>query len=451
MRLKTVLSFLMLCICSLHAQAQGLIRDAEIEAILREFTDPILEAADLVPEDVKIFIIGDPGLNAFVANGQRIHLNTGLIIRSETPGQLKGVIAHETGHIAGAHGARRAQDIAIAQRPAYISIGLGIIAIAAGAPQIGAALILGSQEYAALNFLAHTRVQEASADQAAVSYLEAIGESPKGLVEFFENFRYQEVLSNAKRFPYFRSHPLASDRIQALRQRAIETGLWDVPPTERAQFQFDMMRAKLIGFLEPIGKVYREYPLSDTSPPARYARSIAAFKAVDVPTALAELESLLALDPDNPYYHELHGQILFETGQIEASLPPLKRAVRIAPNQPLIQISYARSLIALGTQEDIAQGELALRNALQVEPDNAFAWRELAIALDAQGKRAEAELATAESAYRVGDIVRANLFATRALDDLDQSSTLYVRASDIAAITDPRLPENRRAFQRARQ
>lgn len=434
---------------SIHAHAQGLIRDAEIEAILREYTDPILEAADLVPEDVKIILIGDKNLNAFVANGQRIHLNTGLIIASDTPGQLKGVIAHETAHIAGAHGARRAQDLAVARRPAYISIGLGIIAIAAGAPQLGAALIVGSQEYAALNFFAHTRVQEASADQAAVTYLEKIGESPAGIVEFFDNFRYQESISAAKRFPYFRSHPLAADRIQALRQRAQETGLWDVPPTERAQTQFDMMQAKLIGFLEPPGTVYRKYPLSDQSAPAMYARAISAFKSVDIQAALNEMENLLALDPDNPYFHELHGQILFETGRVADSVRPLERAVAIAPDEPLIQIAYARSLIARAEDGDIAAGEAALRDAILVDPDNAFAWRELAIALEAQGLRDEAELATAESFYRIGDVVRANLFSNRALNGLDRNSPLYVRASDIAAITDPRLPENRAAYRRS--
>ncbi|MEO1027721.1 MAG: M48 family metalloprotease [Pseudomonadota bacterium] len=449
---NVVISFLLMVIAgvsALQAHAQSLIRDAEIEAILREYTDPILRAAGLVPEDVKIFLIGDKSLNAFVANGQRIHLNTGLIITAETPGQLKGVIAHETGHIAGAHGARRAQDLAIARRPAYISIGLGIIAIAAGAPQLGAALIVGSQEYAALNFFAHTRVQEASADQAAVTYLEKIGESPSGLVEFFDNFRYQESISQAKRFPYFRSHPLASDRIQALRLRAEETGLMDVPPTERAQHQFDMMQAKLIGFLETPGHVYRKYPLSDTSQPAMYARTISAFRAVDIQAALNEMENLLATDPDNPFFHELHGQILFETGRISDSIRPLERAVSLAPDEPLIQIAYARSLIARAEEGDVDAGEKALREAILIDPDNAFAWRELAIALEAQGLRDQAELATAESYYRIGDIVRANLFANRALNGLSRSSTYYIRASDIAAITDPRLPENKAAYRRS--
>jgi len=158
--LKATLLALATLTISVTATAQGL-RDAEIEAILREFTDPILEAANLVPEDVNIYIIQDPSLNAFVTGGQNIFIHTGLIIRAETPGQLKGVIAHETGHIAGAHGARRAADLAKSARPGYISIGLGIIAIAAGAPEVGAALIANAQQLTALNFFTHTRAQEA--------------------------------------------------------------------------------------------------------------------------------------------------------------------------------------------------------------------------------------------------------------------------------------------------
>jgi len=147
------------------AQAQGIIRDAEIEEILRDYTNPILEAAGLRPEDVGLYIIDDPSLNAFVANGQRIHLFTGLIIASETPEQLMGVIAHEAGHITGAHGARRARDMQVAARPAYVSIGLGLLALAAGEGEAGAALLASSQQFAALNFFVHTRVQEATADQ----------------------------------------------------------------------------------------------------------------------------------------------------------------------------------------------------------------------------------------------------------------------------------------------
>lgn len=432
---------------ALPAMAQGL-RDAEIEAIIREYTDPILEAANLIPEDVNIYIIQDPSLNAFVAGGQNIFLNTGLIIRAESPGQLKGVIAHETGHIAGAHGARRSQDLAAASRPGYISIGLGIIAIAAGAPEVGAALIANSQQLTALNFYTHTRAQESSADQAALTYLERIGESPAGLVEFFEEFRYQEVLSQQRRFEYFRTHPLASDRISRLRSRAQESGLMDVPATDRALEQFAMMHAKLIGYLEPAVKVYQIYPLSDESLPARYARAHAAINTLDFGLALKEVNVLLDAEPENPYFHELHGFILFQSGDVEGSIPPYEKAVEYSNGNALLLISLARSMVERGHEGDIEQGEAALRQALIAEPGNAFAWSELAKALDKQGRRGEAELATAERSFYVGDYASAQNFAQRAIQNLEPGTTLHRRAEDIAAVTDPRLEENRRYYRR---
>ena len=433
---------------SLPAMAQGFIRDAEIEAILREYTDPILEAAGLIPEDVGLFLIGDPSLNAFVAGGQRIHIHTGLIIRTETPGQLKGVIAHETGHISGAHGARRAADFAKSARSGYVSIGLGIIALAAGAPELGAALIANSQQLTALSFFTHTRAQESSADQAAVTFLERTGQSPAGLVEFFEEFRYQEVLSQARRFEYFRTHPLASDRIRSLRARAEETGLMDVPATDRELAQMAIMHAKLIGFLEPPVVVYQRYPETDTSEPARYARAISAMQSVDLGKAIKEIDELLEINPDNPYYHELKGQILFEFGKIEDSVEPNRHAVELAPNQPLLMISYARSIIARGQDGDLEQGETLLRQSLIAEPDNAFAWSELAKALDKQGRRYEAELATAERSFHIGDVVGANAFSLRAIQGLEPNTPLMRRARDIAAVTDSRLEENQRYYRR---
>ncbi|MEL6955665.1 MAG: M48 family metalloprotease, partial [Pseudomonadota bacterium] len=270
------------------ALAQGLIRDTEIEETLRDWTDPILEVAGLEPNDVGLYLINDPSLNAFVANGQRIHLHTGLLIAAETPGQIKGVIGHETCHIACGHTVSRARAAQVSSRPALVSIGLGVLAIAAGAGDAGAALIASSQQFAALNFFKHTRAEEAAADQAAVAYLEALGESPAGLVEFFENYRYQEVLSDARRYPYFRAHPLASDRINRTRQLAEETGLWDVPVDPETQHEFEMMQAKLIGFLNPPTQVFRRYPLEDDSTPARYARSVAYMQAADMGAAITE-------------------------------------------------------------------------------------------------------------------------------------------------------------------
>ena len=403
------------------ASAQGLIRDAEIEETLREWTDPILEVSGLVPEDVQLFIINDPSLNAFVANGQRIHMHTGLLIEAETPGQIKGVLGHETCHIACGHTVARMRAGEIAMRPALVSIGLGILAIAAGEPGAGAALIGSSGQFAALNFFVHTRAEEAAADAAAVKYLAALGQSPAGIVEFFEKFRYQEVLGR-ETLPLFPLPPARLDRIRGARTLAEATGLMDVPPTERELLQYQMMRAKLVGFLDTPLRVRRDYPERTRAPRPATPAPFRPTAIPDIQRGLTEIDSLLAEDPENPYFHELKGQILFESGRIEESIGPHLRSLELKPGQPLLLINYARSLNARGAEGDFAAAESSLHDALIAEPDNAFAWAQLAITYENQNRRSEAQLATAESAYWVGDIVRANAFARRAVQ-ADKAST----------------------------
>lgn len=435
---------------ALPGTSQSLIRDAEIEQTLREWTDPILEVAGLEPNDVGLYIINDPSLNAFVAGGQRIHLHTGLIMASDNARQVKGVIAHETCHIACGHTVTRTRAASVASRPALISIGLGVLAIAAGAPDAGAALIASSQQFAAMNFFVHTRAEEAMADTRGVQYLVALDQSPMGIVEFFEKFRYQEVLSEARRYPYFRSHPLSSQRVRTTRALAEESGLADKPEDPRVVVQFDMMKAKLVGFLEPPARVFRDYPPTDTSAPARYARSISAMKAADLTTALREIDSLIEDQPENPFFHELKGQILFETGRPIDSVEPLIEANRLLPDNPLIQVSLARSLLERKEDGDIDLAETALRDALIEEPNNAFAWTQLAIVFENQGNRPMAQVATAEAAYNIGNYPRAHAFAQRAIRDLTPDTPAFRQASDIRNATDPALPENEVFWRRRR-
>lgn len=445
---RLLVSALIALTLATYAQGQGFIRDAEIESILREWTDPILEVAGLDPEEVEMYIIQDKSLNAFVANGARIHLHTGLLIAAENPGQIKGVIGHEICHIACGHTVTRLRAARTAMGPMLVSIGLGVLAMASGSGEAGAALFASAQQFAALNFFMHTRAEEATADAAAVEYLSQLGESPAGIVEFFENFRYQEVLSDSRRDPYFRMHPIATSRIRTTRQLAEESGLMDVPPTPRAQRQYEMMRAKLIGFLEPTRRTYQLYPKSDDSQAARYARSIAAMQAADVREALREVKLLIETEPENPYFHELHGQILFESGRVAESVEPHANSLKYAPTEPLFYINYARSLSARGEEGDYAKSEVALSRALDYEPDNSFAWAQLAFTMERLGRRSEAELATAEAAYHIGNLPRANAFAKRAIIGLEKDTPLWHRADDIVATTDPILAE---AFQARRR
>jgi len=439
---SAILASLVWFAAALPSYGQSLIRDAEIEQTLREWTDPILEVSGLVPGDVGLYIINDPNLNAFVAGGQRIHLHTGLLVAADNAAQIKGVIAHETCHIACGHTVTRTRAASVASRPALVSIGLGVLAIAAGAPDAGAALIASSQQFAALNFFVHTRAEEAMADTKAVQYLVELEQSPMGIVEFFEKFRYQEVLSEARRYPYFRSHPLSSQRVRTTRTLAEESGLADKPEDPKVVKQFEMMKAKLIGFLEPPARVFRDYPPTDTSAPARYARAISAMKAADLTSALREIDSLIAEEPENPYFHELKGQILFETGRPVDSVEPLLEANRLLPDNSLLQVSLARSLLERDEDGDVELAETALRDALIQEPNNAFAWTQLAIVFEKQDNRPMAQVATAEAAYNIGNYPRAYSFAQRAIRELTPNTPAFRQASDIRNATDPALPEN---------
>ncbi|SDM59396.1 M48 family metalloprotease [Maricaulis salignorans] len=424
--------------------AQSLIRDTEIEHTLRDYADPLLDAAGLTPANVHLYIIADPSINAFVTGGQNIFLHTGIIIEAETPNQLKGVIAHETGHIAGAHLARVGDGIGAAQVPMFISLGLGLLAAFAGEGGAAGALMASSQQFGALSFMTYSRAQEASADQAALQYLETTGQSPEGLVEFFERFRYQEVMSNARRFPYFRSHPLSSERISILRNNADAADHVNVNDTPEEIANLRRLQGKIYGFLtEPEFVLYR-YPRTDQSLPARYARAVAYFRVARLDEARLEIESLIAEEPDNPYFQELYGQMLFETGNIRESIPYHARSVELEPTAPLLRLNLAISQIASDDDSLLEEAEGHLQVALDIEPDNAFAWYQLSIVHQRNGDTALAQLAVAEQAFSVGDADRAVMFAGRARASLDQGTPAWIRATEIETISIPLAAEQRR-------
>jgi predicted Zn-dependent protease len=416
---------------STSASAQSLIRDAEIEDTLRVYTRPLLLAAGLNPNDVQLLIVNDSSLNAFVAGGQNIFIHTGLILTADNPNEIIGVLAHETGHIAGGHLARSRQAMGQAMGPALISIGLGVLAIAAGAPDAGAALIAGSQQFAMANFVRHTQVQESSADQAGAAYLETSGQSGRGLVSFFnDNLRPYEF--QTRRIPpYLMTHPFSSDRVEALRLRVTQGEHYSAPESEDNLRRFRFMQAKLVGFIQTQGQTLARYPASDHSQPARYARAVAYYRVSDLAQARTELESLMAEDPGNAYFQELMGQILFENGRAAESIAYHRRSLQLAPGQPLLQINLARALVAAHGRQGADEAIALLQEAAALDPDNAYAWREIAIARDLKGEPALAELASAEQNFALGDYSAALNFAERARRGLPRNTPNYQRAADL--------------------
>jgi len=436
---------LILCwVTTSNAAAQSLIRDTEIEDTLREFSDPIIRAAGLSPSSVDIYIVNDNTLNAFVTRGQNIFFHTGLILESQSPNQLKGVIAHETGHIAGGHLARSDYGNRSAYGAMLIAAGIGLAAILAGESEAGALILGGSQQFAVLEVLAYSRTNEAAADQYAAQYMERTGQSGKGLIQFFEKFRYQEVLSNARRYPYFRGHPLSSERIDSLREVVDESPFTDTPDSPEDIARLATTKAKLRGFLDAPQFVFTRYPTSDTSVDARYARAVAYYRSASLKSAIAEVDSLIEADPTNPYYHELMGQILYESGKGADAIAPLEKAIELKPDAPLFEIALAQALIESNDKPQINRAVNLLKSALQKERGSSHAWYQLAQAYGRLDQEALAKYATAEQAFNIGDLQRALSFAERAQKDLQRGVPQWRRASDIIVIAEAELAKKKR-------
>jgi predicted Zn-dependent protease len=422
------------------AQAQGLpiIRDAEVEQLLRDYSAPILRTAGLAQQNVRIVVINEKSFNAFVADGHRIFINTGTLTEATTPNEVIGVLAHETGHIAGGHLAKLREQLRNASTQSIIATVLGVGAMIAAAQSgsanganIGAAAMTAPQEMIRRSLLAYQRAHEEQADRAGVKFLTATSQSPKGMYDTFK--RLQDQLLFAARFadPYLQSHPMPSERVAALAQLAQSSPFWDKKDPPDLQLRHDLMRAKLSGFIDRPDTVARRYPATDTSLPARYARAISAYKHSDLRGALGQIDALIQTQPNNPYFHELKGQALLESGQPAAAVAPLRHAVQLAPNPALIQIMLAQALIASNDGKAANEAVTLLRSALAKEPESPDAYTQLAMAFSRKGDLAEADLASAMSAVTRGDARTARDLATRAKTRFPVGSPGWVKADDI--------------------
>ena len=414
-----------------------LIRDTEIEAILHEDMDPIFVAAAVNPKAVHIYIVGDTDMNAFVAGGQNIFVTTGLIVRTQSPNQLIGVLAHETGHMAGGHLARDQQGEKQELATYLLTMGLGMLAAVAGAPEAGGALIYSAGQFAYLTGAGFTRVQEASADQAALTYLDKAGESGRGIIDFFNNFRYEEVFDNVRRFKWFDDHPLTDDRIDALRIRAEHLAHWNaVDPPERIA-KHAIMVAKLRAFMSMPQQTFMDYPESDTSFPARYARAIAYYRDLQTEKALKLTDALIAEQPNNPYLYELRGQTLFEIGRAAEAEPAHRKSVDLNPDAPILRMNLGQALLAEDKPAKTDEAIVQIRRSLDKEPDNPFGWLLLAQAYDHKNQPGMARLAAAEENFALGQANEARTFGMRARLLLPKNSPEWRRATDIVLVSNP--------------
>ncbi len=416
------------------AQNISLIRDAEIEATIRAYADPIFAAAGLDSRSIRIHLVSDDRLNAFVAGGQRIFIHTGLLIAAQDPAQVIGVIAHEAGHIAGAHLVRLQEELRNAETRSIVAFVLGTAAaIAAGDPRVAGAVNVAGKQVALTSLLQYSRAQESAADLAALKYLDQTGQSAQGMLAFLEVMESREAFEPAARNPYLRTHPLTRERMVTIANHlALSRHSAARLPAELVA-RHDRMRAKLIGFTRRLDSVEREYPQSDAGVAARYARAIAMFRRGDIERALPIIDSLLAEQPSDPFFHELKGQMLFENGRVGAAVEPYREAVRLAPGEPLLRVAFAQVAIETGDDALLAEATGHLGEALRKERDLGMAWRLLVIAYGRQGRTGDMALAQAELALLRGRRSEARSYAERAERVLPQGSPAWLRAQDIRA------------------
>jgi predicted Zn-dependent protease len=424
------------------AQAIQLLQDTETERTLRSYEDPFLVAAGLDPRAVKIYIVNDPSINAFAAEGQNIFVNSGLFIQLRTPNELKGVLAHETGHIAGGHLERNREAISKAMVPMLLSLVAGIAAAALGAGQGSMAIMAMGQQAAQASFNSFSRPQEATADQMGQKYLRDTHQSGEGMVHVFERMADEIARASAHPDRYASDHPADRDRVMSLQSVADSSPYANVTDTPEEQHQFDMIKAKMLGYLARVESVFNYYPLKNQSKPARYARAMAYMRKPDLKAALAEVNSLIKDEPQNPYFYEMLGQIYVQMSQPERGIGPYQKSVDLLPDAPELRVALAAAQLATERRE-LAQAAVDnLKVALQQNTEDPFAWYEAAQGYSALGNQPMADLATAERYYASGDL-RAIVFAQRAEKALDQGTAEWQRANDIVAIVTP-MVKNRR-------
>ena len=417
------------------AAAQSILRDAETERLLQDMVDPLAEAAGLGEGAVEVVLVGDNSINAFVAGGQRIYIHSGLINAAEDAGEVQGVLAHELGHITGGHIIRYAEGAGNATRISVLTALAGIAAALAGAGDAAMGVIAMGQHAALRSFLSFTRTQEASADAAGAEYLSKAGISGRGSLEFFrklQNLEFRMGVSQDRDAEFARTHPLSGSRMAALRTDYEDDPAWDRPTDPVLQRRFERVKAKLFGFQSTPERTLQAYPAHMTGAPARYARAYAYHKDARIDQALTEVRHLIEAEPSNPYFLELKGQILLESGRPEEALVPLREATELTGANPLISAMLGHALIATEKPVHLDEAERVLRAAVGRDRQNPFAWYQLGVVYGQRGDIPRAQLASAEQQVMSGNPRQALASARAAESRLPTGSPDWIRAQDVA-------------------
>ncbi|HEX3756114.1 MAG TPA: M48 family metalloprotease [Rhizomicrobium sp.] len=425
--------------------SQFALRDTETEEMLKSYEMPLARAAGLDLNLVHVYMIGDMSINAFATQPEDIFINAGILLWLKRPNELVGVMAHETGHISAGHLSRFSTGIQKAEIPMLLSLLIGVAAMIAGAGQAGMVIMGMGQSIAMGELTTFTRVQESTADQIAMKLLNATHQSPKGMMDTFERFAQEDAQHDVyyRPDPFASNHPVDQDRVSALQDLADASPYYNVQDPPEVVHTFEMVQAKLAGFMLPVNEVMDRYPVSNTSETARYARAMAYMRKPDFKAALAEIDSLIKDEPNNPYFYEVRGQIYVSMAKPELGIPDYQKCVDLKPSAPQLRLGLATAQLA--TENPAVAGE-ALKNlkaAAMVEDDDPGTWYETAQAYSDLNNVPMANLSTAELYYAVGDMQKAIVFATRARPGLSQGTPDWQRANDIIGAAGPLARQQR--------
>ena len=416
------------------ANAQGLIRDSEIEYTLRIVAQPIAKAAGV--GHIDIYIINNNNPNAFTTGGNNIFIHSGLIRQLKSVEMLQSVIAHEIGHINGGHITQRAANIGTARSAAGLGILLGILTAAAGGGEGAIGVAAAAQSVGLRNYLAFTRGQESAADQSGVRYMARAGIDPSASIDVLNIFRGQEALSVKRKDAYAITHPLSSQRILDLETFVAAYKGRPTSQHPNVDYWYARARAKFNGFTGSPKGVLRKLKKTDKGEIATMTRAIAYHRLPNKKKSMAAIKRLIDMRPKDRFYQELYGQILLENGNSSGAVKAYNKAVQMAPKDPLILAGLGRAQLADKSGSSAKTALATLKRSYARDPRNGRMLRDLGVAYAKTGNPGMASVTTAERYALASNFKQAGIHATRAVRLLPEGSTGWRKAADILAISE---------------
>jgi len=428
--MKKILYFLFCCIFATGGHSATLINDTEIERKITEIITPVAQAANIPKERLKIYIVRDDDFNAFVRGGEDIFIYTGLLKQIKSPNALRAVVAHELGHTIGGHIVQMADRQRAEMMRTLIVQALGVgLMVAGGNPSAGMGVVAGSAGIAQQSMLSFSRDEERVADDFAVDLMVAANENPNGLIDVFEQMRDMTEAFETRVNPNRINHPLTSERLNNTKTKI--KNLKKIPVKSATMIakensEYDILRAKLVGYLDNDKNVLTRYPYKDKSDAAIYARAIANMRGGNLDVAKVGTQTLIKRNPGTPYFYELLGDIEFQYGHYDDSVNAYEKALSLIENAPQIETALALVLSERSYENDKTRARELCKHAILIEPSPLAYWI-LARVTD----EGESDWAMAEFYKMNGDDKNAKKYAKMAQKKSKRDSPEYIKSGDI--------------------